>query len=209
MSRAGVGVLFVLLLVGIGYGISRLGGSEPDRDAGATSDPGQAAHEPGPAPIVQPSAGVLLDGGPITKTIADRAVRDEVRRRILAAWASNPDPEVASAARDGRFVPIPEDRDASAHYIQSVVREEFFPMAKGCYHAFLERKDAGGRMLMKFKIVGDEKIGGVLDDVEVEMEGGIEEEELHTCMRESLLSLSFRPPPKDWITVEYPIELSP
>jgi hypothetical protein len=165
---------------------------------------------PSLAPSGAASVDRLLDGGPLQKTLHDRQVRDEMRRRILAAWTSSPDEQVRSAAKEGRFVPIPEDRDASRAYLRSVVRDDFFPMAKQCYSELLQRnKHASGRIEISFKIVGDEKIGGVIDDATVLAEGGVDDPELITCMRESFLSLSFRPPPSEWLTVTYPIEFSP
>jgi hypothetical protein len=175
------------------HGVDEAGAATP-----ATGDPA-IAHAP--------SARVA----PIASAVHDRATRDDVRRRILEAWAQSPDPAVAAAARDGRFTPMPEDNDASAHYIHEVVREDFFPLAKQCYEELLTRKDAGGRIEMSFAIVGDEKIGGVIDDVKLTVDGGIDDPEMLTCMRESFLSLSFRPPPHGATetTVVYPIELSP
>lgn len=169
-----------------------------------------AAVREGPAPgpgaaSAAAAADALLDGGPITKTVADRAVRDELRRRILQAWANNPDEKVAAAAKEGRFEPIPEDRDASRAYLRQVAREDFVPMARQCYEELLARKrGAGGTIIVSFKLVGDEKIGGVIEDAQVETEGGLADEKLLTCIRESFLSLVFRPPPNGWMTVTYP-----
>jgi hypothetical protein len=209
-----LGVLFLAALVGGGYGVYRLSGGgaeEADTAASATAAASGPLASGSATTQLEPVPTTLPERGPVTKTIVDRATRDLLRRRILAAWAESPDPAVAAAAKDGRFVPMPEDTDASAKYLQSVVREDFFPMAKQCYESFLARKDAGGTIMTKFKIVGDEKIGGIVEDVELETEGGLEDEQLMTCWRESFLSLSFRPPPQHdgWLTVDYPIVLSP
>jgi hypothetical protein len=177
----------------------------------ATNDPMMDPMSLAPQLFAPPSAApiALPDSGPVTTTIADRAARDELRKRILKAWAENPDPKIANAAREGHFEPIPGDHDAGAAYIQSVVREQFLPLAKKCYEDFLTRKDAGGRIEMKFTIVGDQKIGGVVDDVDLVSDGGLDDDEMVTCMRESFLGIAFRPPPKDWVTVVYPIEFHP
>ncbi len=152
------------------------------------------------------------DGGPITKTMHDPRVRDELRKRILAGWAAQGEPEVAAAAKLGRFIAAPTGDGGGAmdpKYIQEVVRGEFFPMANKCYQELLSRKDAGGRVEMSFTIVADEKLGGLVEDVVVNSDGGVADEKMTTCMRESLTTLSFRPPAHGgYVTVVYPIEFA-
>lgn len=203
-------VLGAIVWLGLtGGGTSRLATSDWSGD-GSTSAPSPADPRAAPATPAAASADAVLDGGPVTKAIRDRQLRDEMRRRILAAWAADaPDENARAAAREGRFVPIPDDPDASRAYLRDVVRNDFVPLAKQCYEQLLERnKNAGGRIEMRFKIVGDEKIGGVIDDAEVVAEGGVDDPELLTCMRESFLSLTFRPPPRGWMTVTYPLVFS-
>lgn len=155
--------------------------------------------------------GAVRDGAPVDKLVHDKQVRDELRKRILAGWAAG-EGEAAEAARAGR-VPSrdPGDGGLTKDYIQQVIREDFFPMAKGCYEDLLRTNDAaGGKVFAKFKIVGDEKVGGILDDVEIETEGGLGDEKFVTCMRESLSSIAFEAPPKKgWVTVTYPILMTP
>lgn len=155
--------------------------------------------------------GAAYDGAPIDKLVRDKQVRDELRKRILAGWAAG-EGEAAEAARAGH-VPSrdPGDAGLTKDYIQQVIREDFFPMAKGCYEDLLHKNDAaGGKVFAKFKIVGDEKVGGILDEVEIETEGGLGDEKFVTCMRESLSSIAFEAPPKKgWVTVTYPILMTP
>ena len=155
--------------------------------------------------------GGVYDGAPVDRLVRDKQIRDELRKRILAGWAAG-EGEAAEAARAGR-VPSrdPGDGGLTKDYIQQVVREDFFPMAKGCYEDLLRKNDAaGGKVFAKFKIVGDEKVGGILDDVEIETEGGLGDEKFVTCMRESLSSIAFEAPPKKgWVTVTYPILMTP
>ncbi|MDB4940584.1 MAG: hypothetical protein JWP97_118 [Labilithrix sp.] len=155
--------------------------------------------------------GAVVDAG-ITRTIADRSVRDALRKRILEGWAHSEDPAIAAAAKGGRFLPAPPGDGGTGMdpaYIQEVVRTEFFPMAKACYEELLSRKDAGGRVAMKFTIVADEKLGGIVEDASADPDGGVADERMSTCMRESLSTLAFRPPAHGGtVTVEYPIEFS-
>ena len=156
------------------------------------------------------------DGGAIAQTVHDPKVRDELRKRILAGWAAEGEPEVAAAAKQGRFLqPAPTGSDGGRmdpNYIQEVVRGEFFPMASKCYEELLTRKKgAKGRVEMSFTIVADEKLGGILEDVEADnKDGGLADEKMTTCMRESMASLAFRPPAHGgYVTVVYPIEFAP
>ena len=155
------------------------------------------------------------DGATLAQTVHDPKVRDELRKRILAGWAASPEPEVAAAAKQGRFLPAPEGPDGGRmdpKYIQEVVRGDFFPMAEKCYEELLTRKkDAKGRVEMSFTIVADDKLGGILEDVEAKHDdGGLADDRMTTCMRESMSSLAFRPPAHGGIvTVVYPIEFAP
>lgn len=166
------------------------------------------------APRAEPRSVTGYDGGTIAQTIADRRVRDELRRRILAGWAQG-EGETAVAARTGRLPPMPTspDGEVDPKYVQSVIREDMLPMAKKCYEELLSRTpDAGGRIALKFKIVGDDELGGIVEEAELDggVLGALGDPKMETCVRESLLSLAFRPPPKDgWLTVTYPIELAP
>lgn len=154
------------------------------------------------------------EAGAIQKTIVDRKVRDELRQRILAGWATAAEPEVAAAAKAGRFVPAPIANDGGAMdpaYVQEVVRAEFLPMAKTCFEELLSRKkNAKGRVEMRFTIVADEKLGGIIEDVEADHEdGGLADERMTTCMRESMSTLALRPPAHGGsVTVAYPLEFS-
>lgn len=207
-----LGLLVALVLaVGLVFYFGVTGGSThvplSKPGVGFTTDPAPSSPSaPGTA-----GGGALADAA-ITKTIADRGVREALRKRILAGWAAQGDPEVAAAAKQGRFPPAPtgDGGGMDPAYIREVFRDDFFPMARQCYDELLSRKDAGGRVEMSFTIVADEKLGGIVEDVAVESDGGVADEKMTTCMRESMSTLAFRPPAHGGIvTVVYPIEFSP
>ena len=84
-------------------------------------------------------------------------------------------------------------------------------MAKQCYEDLLARHpDAGGRLEMEFTIAGDDKIGGIVEDASIAKSSSLKDERMETCVRESLMTVSFPPPAHDGVvTVVYPIVFSP
>ena len=204
----------IIVVAGLLFWAGMTGGSThvPPSKAGV----GFVKDEAGVGPDASDGAVAALawDGGRIAETIHDRKVRDQLRQRILAGWAAGAEPEVAAAAKEGRFIPAPPGPDGGRmdpKYIQEVVRGDFMPMAKKCYEELLSRKKkAKGRMEMSFTIVSDDKLGAIVEDVEADHgDSGVADEKMTTCMRESLSTLSFRPPASGgYITVVYPIEFS-
>lgn len=96
-------------------------------------------------------------------------------------------------------------------YIQKRVREDLFPLALGCYTDALKRSPRlAGRLNVYFRVMGDHKVGGVVDEVKLVDGTTIDDPEMQTCVRESMMSVSFDAPPQDGaLTVVYPIEFSP
>lgn len=155
-----------------------------------------------------------------SRTVIDKRLRDETRQRILAAWAGQADPvpsaapSASSASRapaTDELVPMPEhDGKIDPDYIRDVFRSDFVPLAGKCYEGLLAERDAGGMMGLRFEIVGDESVGGIVESVEIESDGGLDDPKLVECMRESMLAMTFRPPPRGGrVTVTYPMELWP
>jgi hypothetical protein len=191
-------------------------GPSPARTLPTSAAPSASPGAGGSSAASSPSS--RYDGGRIERTIADRAVRDELRRRILERWAlGSGETDEADAAPQApqAQVPMPTlpSGEVDPEYIRSVIREDMFPMARACYEELLSRHpDAGGRVEMFFKIAADEHLGGVIDDVSIDAgkPDAIRDDAMNTCVRESLLTLAFRPPPKGGsVTVGYPILFSP
>ena len=205
----------IILVAGLLFWAGMTGGSThvPPSKAGVGFEKDDAGAPPSASGSA--AAAAAWDGGTIAATIHDRKVREQLRQRILAGWAAGADPESVAAAKAGRFVPAPTGADGGAmdpKYIQEVVRGEFMPMAKGCYEELLTRKKtAAGRFEMSFTIVADAKLGAIVEDVEADHgDSGVADERMTTCMRESLSTLSFRPPAHGgYVTVVYPILFSP
>jgi hypothetical protein len=99
----------------------------------------------------------------------------------------------------------------SREYIQAVIRRDFFPLAMSCYESALARVPTlRGRVVVDFMIVGDAKLGGIVDQARINDRSDIDDEELRTCLRESMLSMVFEAPENDgWVTVTYPFGFEP
>jgi hypothetical protein len=208
-------VFFTLLVAAVGFifWMGATGGGTANRPASsASTESGASASSSASSASAAPAAPALE--GP-AKHLRDRRVRDELRQRILAGWAAEDaaDDETRIAAKAGRFVPRPnaEGRGIDPKYIQEVVREDLFPMARQCYEELIARKpDAGGRLEMELTIAGDDAIGGIVEEASLAKTSSLKDEKMETCIRESLLTLSFPPPAHDdVVTVVYPIVFSP
>jgi FecR protein len=153
----------------------------------------------------------------------DREKADRMRAQLRAllgvvASAGTDEPAASASAAPSAFPTMPlvprgdaGDLGVDPKYIQSVVRDQYFPLAKQCYSDALERNPKlGGKFEMSFTILGDPKIGGVVDDLKTTPATTIDDTEMLTCMRESMMAVSFDAPPEGGsVTVVYPIVFSP
>jgi hypothetical protein len=155
----------------------------------------------------------------------DRARADRMRQQIHAFLAEAGPWGLAAAASAhptpgpaGSFPTMPLLLDAGLGtaqvdpgYIQKRVREDLFPLAKDCYADALKRDPTvAGTLAVFFRIIGDHKVGGVIDEARMTEDTTIADPEFQTCVRESLMSVSFDAPPDDGeVTVVYPIRFAP
>ncbi len=151
---------------------------------------------------------------PPARTLRDKRRRDDIRERIYAAYGRTPPPESAEKPKQGAplHAPLgPEAGSISPEYVQARIREDFVPMAKECYEAAIERDPSlQGKVVFSFVIVGDESVGGIVESAELTDGSTLKEEELSTCLRESMLSMSFVPPEGGGsVSVTYPFLFSP
>ena len=87
-----------------------------------------------------------------------------------------------------------------------------FPLLRQCYDSALKTKPTlAGRLVLKFAIVGDARVGGVVESAEIAEESDVKDDEMRLCVRESLMTLTFDKPPSGGglVTVTYPILFSP
>lgn len=149
----------------------------------------------------------------------DRLRADGIRQRAAGRSAApytkapaSTAPAPASAASASPPPPMtPEEDERRRQYIREAVREQYFPIARSCYEELLERQPtASGKIVMSFVIVGDGE-DGVVDRVELGDDTTMDDPEFTLCMRESMYSTIFEPPPPgaEETTVVYPIALEP
>jgi hypothetical protein len=141
---------------------------------------------------------------PFPRATKDQAKRDEIRRQLLAAFAE----ATAKAETEGERAPSPpagsargqrqtDDLAEFGRFIAQAIREDFIPMARACAKDLASRRpDAGGTALVAFELLGDKKIGGVVNSAEiVDAESSVHDGPFETCVRESLYGVYFDPPP--------------
>ncbi|HEY3819386.1 MAG TPA: AgmX/PglI C-terminal domain-containing protein [Polyangiaceae bacterium] len=197
----------------------------PPRTTAATEDPdllqaggtrsGAGGAAPGEAASSESPSGPKLD-----RARADK-MREEIRALLAEAGplglmgAASAEP---AAARDAGFPTMPVlgvwdggGPKVDPEYIRTRVHEDLFPLARNCYADALKRDPKlTGKLVVSFRIIGDKKVGGVVDDAKMTEDTTIEDAEMQTCVRESMMAVSFDAPPGDQeITVVYPIAFSP
>jgi hypothetical protein len=186
------------------------------------------ALDAGPPSASVTSAAPERTSGPVL----DRAHADKMREDILRLLAeagpfvgSTPMPTAAAwngplSATGRPLAPMPAAGPAAdggvdplAAYIRDRVREDFMPLALKCYTNELETNPKlAGRARMKFKIVGDKRVGGVVDGAELDTkDSDLTNPAFVQCLTESMMSVSFGAPPDGHgsTSVEYPFEFSP
>lgn len=233
-QRASVLALVAFALVG-GVTLWRLVGNEPTPPSRAA-----AAHFPASPPagsergvVSSPKAGPTERGPEANSRPApvrrqpegqrrafDRLRADGIRQRAAGASAAlrakapaatAPTPPSALSPAAAPPPTTPEEEERRRQYIREAVREQYFPIARSCYQELLDRQPtASGKVVMSFAIVGDGE-DGVVDRVELGDDTTMDDPELILCMRESMYSTIFEPPPPgaEETTVVYPIELEP
>jgi hypothetical protein len=141
----------------------------------------------------------------------DRELREAVRSKFERGL------EGGGVERDPRTgLTIPSGAHGASsnlprEYIQARIREDFFPLARSCYESALAKSPTlRGRIVVDFMIVGDAKVGGIVDQAKINDRSDIEDPEFRTCLRESMLTMVFAPPENDgWVTVTYPFAFAP
>jgi hypothetical protein len=156
-----------------------------------------AVVERAPAPSAKPDRAVMRD-----------RIRQALRRRYADADVSERSSDPPTAADEETELPPGK---LTKEYIRDTVRDELVPLVQECYGELLRQDDrSGGRVVMQFDIMGDESVGGIVDDVRLTDETEIEDADFGECVRESMASVVFEPPEGGGIvSVTYPLVFTP
>ena len=149
-----------------------------------------------------------------------RQARDGMRTEIMAALRRRDAGPAAKASPSPRSAPaaVPPPREEESRgsyepsYIQEVFHKDMFPFLKGCYADALRRQPKlAGKLVLAFTIAGDPQVGGIVEDADFAEESDLKDQEMETCVRESLMTLTFDKPPAGggFVTVKYPVLFSP
>lgn len=143
--------------------------------------------------VPRPSRGDTPEAEPPSITERDRARTDALRLALRERQANRGGGSRGGA--DEADGDEPPGGTLDKDYIRARIQEDLVPIAKECYESALEDEPKlGGKLIMKFAIVGDEDVGGVVEEADVDPTSDITHADLLECMKESMLALSFPPP---------------
>ncbi len=227
------GVLLALVVLGgLALRASQRAREGTHRPPGALSASPARGPASGNVPMASPSASATANAPPrpalprYTEPVRDRARADALRKLLLTLYAAKPEPrdggrralpKPAHAGAATQGMPAPEGtgnqaNEALGRYVGRVMREQFVPLAGSCYEELLSRHpEAKGSVTLKFSIMGDESVGGVVVDASLGKGADLGDELFSVCVQESLYSVVFEPPPPGHptVTVNQSLDLAP
>ncbi|MBX3230257.1 MAG: hypothetical protein KF837_23245, partial [Labilithrix sp.] len=139
--------------------------------------------------------------------------------RLLAASAERAAAAKASASAPAASAPETaaerghretNDIEEYGRFISQAIRDDFVPLARDCAKQLAARKpDAHGTAVVAFELLGDAKIGGVVNEAEIDhAKSDLVDPEFETCVSESLMSVYFDPPPAGGrATLSFPVHV--
>lgn len=132
------------------------------------------------------------------KLIAEGVARREAQRERGEPTRED-EPEPAAEEQDDAETPsegITDRTGGKFGTLIGAINDDFLPLAQECYEQALETDpELRGMLDMNFQIIADEDIGGIVDEVELGEENELHNPGMHECVRETMLSTLFPPPP--------------
>jgi hypothetical protein len=168
-----------------------------------------------PSGVDAPASTGASSSGPSPGPVLDRTKADRMREEIRALLAEAGAPSGASGAAYPSMPVVPEadgrGTKVDPEYLQRIIARDFVPLARSCYDGALAKNPAlSGKAVVRFEILGDRKVGGVVSDAKLVDGTTIEDLSFRTCVTESMMSLSFDAPPEDGtLSVTVPMRFSP
>jgi hypothetical protein len=135
-------------------------------------------------------------------------MRDRIRHALEARPEAQPEPREGDRSADYRTEIV---GNLDKEYIREVIIDDLIPLAHECYSEALSRfPRLGGRLVLKFTIMGDASVGGIVEGVEVGDGTEITDPQMLECMSESMASVMFDPPDGGGaVLVTYPFVFAP
>lgn len=160
-------------------------------------------------PREAPNASATAPAAHGRRATHDPKKRDELRQKLLAAYAASVAEAAESEDRRGAGAPpatpargnrTANDVEEFGRFVAQAIREDFVPLARACAKDlagdFGERYPDGGTTTIAFELLGDSDIGGVVNEVETdEHRSTLRDPAFERCIRESLYGVYFDPPP--------------
>ena len=91
------------------------------------------------------------------------------------------------------------NRPANKAFVEAwhkAMAEQLLPIAHDCYNSALRQDPKlAGTLFFDFTLIGVEEIGGVIEEAEIGEESTLDSEFVRECLRESLMIVTFDPPP--------------
>ncbi len=207
---AAAGATLVLLATGVYFTLVRPRVPRSASHGAAEDEDPTASAEPPPAAITTAS-GEPTDAASPARPVLDKAKRDAMREAIYRAWGMAP-PDERTHPSTWPTSPSASGEGFGKDYVRERIRDDYYPLAKDCYERGLKKNPKlAGKLVASFRIVGTKNTGGLVDWVDTASEDNtLDDREVLECMKQSLYSVTFDPPPHDGVvTVTYPIEFSP
>jgi hypothetical protein len=115
--------------------------------------------------------------------------------KALASRESHPADAPDREEVDPAAAPEEPPGGLSKEYLRDTVQEQVVPLVKECYDNLLEKNPAtDGRMVLQFTIMGDESVGGIVDEMDFGEDSEISDEDFRECLSETMMSTVFDPP---------------
>ncbi len=119
---------------------------------------------------------------------------------IGALWGDAQTPELPSATAEA--MPAPElglanQADAGlGQYIAGRIHSDFAPLASSCFeNALSTTPTLHGHATIRFTIVGDRRVGAVVDSSQLDESSEIHDPAFEQCLKESMMTVNFAAPP--------------
>lgn len=163
-------------------------------DAPGTSSPKLAS---------QPIAKRLTSGTDIGNL---RAAIETARKRRAAVQPATTSADSTAASHPPR---LPEP--ISPEYVRDAVKA-IVPLVAECYDQALQRRPGiSGNLVVKFTVVGEPSIGGVIGESVIDSTASsIEDVQMRECVQETMHAIQIDPPQHGGqVEVEYPFAFSP